>query len=149
MLFHVFSCNFIKIDYFLYCFNVFLSLISSFLRIMDLLLLYRYVSLQSIDCIVLSLLAINAILITSSVNTLCFLLQNLSCNFNINLLSFKKFCDFLLHYILQYFNIIFFLVVYFIFESICFLTIFKIFDFKLSFYYTIFCAFLFSFPSSI
>ena len=149
MLFHVFSCNFIKIDYFLYCFNVFLSLISSFLRIMDLLLLHRYVSLQSIDCIVLSLLAINAILITSSVNTLCFLLQNLSCNFNINLLSFKKFCDFLLHYILQYFNIIFFLVVYFIFESICFLTIFKIFDFKLSFYYTIFCAFLFSFPSSI
>ena len=37
---------------------------------MSLLLPYAYVSIESIDCILLSLLALNAILSTSSVNTL-------------------------------------------------------------------------------
>ena len=45
-------------------------------------------NIELIDCIVLSSLALNAILLTSSVYALCFLLLNLCCDFNINLLLF-------------------------------------------------------------
>ena len=47
---------------------------------------YPCSSIELIDCIPLSLLALNAILLTSSVNTLYFSLLNLCCDFNINLL---------------------------------------------------------------
>ena len=37
---------------------------------------YSYVSIELIDCILLALLALNAVLSSSSVNTLCFLVLN-------------------------------------------------------------------------
>ena len=59
---------------------------SSFLRTRSLLISYAYVSIESSDRILLSSLALNGILSTSSVNTLCYLLLNLFCDFKINLL---------------------------------------------------------------
>ena len=59
--------------------------ILSFLHTRYFLVSYAYVSIESIDCILLSSLELNAILVTSAVNTLCFLLQNLCCDFNIDL----------------------------------------------------------------
>ena len=64
----------------------FLYLIYSFLCIMS---LPMHVSIESIDCIFLSLPVLNAILLTSSVNTLCFSLLYLRSGFNINLLLFS------------------------------------------------------------
>ena len=49
---------------------------------------YAYVSIEHIDCILLSWFTLNATLLTSSVNTLCFLLLYPCCDFNINLLFF-------------------------------------------------------------
>ena len=67
--------------YYIVTFNVFNSLLVS----------YAYVSIESIDSILLSSLALNAILLTSSINTLCFSFLNLPYDFNINLLFFSKF----------------------------------------------------------
>ena len=50
---------------------------------------YAYASLQQLDCILLLLLALNAILLTSSVSTLFFMPLNL-CVFNFDLLPFKN-----------------------------------------------------------
>ena len=86
MLFYVFSCNIIKINHFLYCFIILSHLISSFLHIRSLLVPYAYVSIESIDSILLSSLALNAILLTSSVNALFFSLLNLPCDHSISLL---------------------------------------------------------------
>ena len=49
---------------------------------------YTYASIGYIYCIFLSSLALNAIFLTSSKDTLCFLLLNLCCDFNISLLFF-------------------------------------------------------------
>ena len=46
---------------------------------------YAYASIESIDCILLTSLALNAILLTSLINTLCLSLLNLHGDFNINL----------------------------------------------------------------
>ena len=73
------QCN--QSSTFLYCFIILLFLISSFLHTRSLLILYVYVSIESIDCILLSSLALNAILLTFSVNTLCFSLPDLCCYF--------------------------------------------------------------------
>ena len=52
----------------------------------------RYiVSIQSIDYIILSLSALNATLLTSLVNTLCFILLIVFCDFHINLMLFYEF----------------------------------------------------------
>ena len=64
--------------------------VSSFLCIFSSLVLFAHVSIESIDCILLSSLALNAILLTSSVNTLCFFILSLYCDFNINLLFFMN-----------------------------------------------------------
>ena len=58
---------------------------SSFLHTRSLLVPCVYVSIESIDYILLLLLALETILLTSSVNTLCFSLLNICCYFNINL----------------------------------------------------------------
>ena len=88
MLFYVSFCNIIKVNQFLYCFIV-LSYISSSLSLSkSLLVRYAYVSLESIDCILLLLFELKGILLISSVKTLCFSLLNLCCIFNINLLLF-------------------------------------------------------------
>ena len=75
-----------KLMILLHCFIILLHLVSSFLHIKSLLFPDVYVSIESIDCIVLLLLALNAILLTSSVDTLCISISNLCCDFNINLL---------------------------------------------------------------
>ena len=89
--FYVFSRNIIKVNHFLYCFFLMLHLISSFLYARYLFSPYAYAFIELIDCIVLSLLALNLIILISSVNTLYFLFLNLCCNFNINLLFFYEF----------------------------------------------------------
>ena len=50
-----------------------------------------YNSIKSVDWILLSSLLLNAILLTSSVNRLCFLLLFLCCDFKINRLFFRNF----------------------------------------------------------
>ena len=80
----VFFCNIIKVNHFLHCFIILLHLVFSFLHIQFLHVPYTYVSTESIDCILLSSLTFNAILLTSSVKTLS------SCVFNINLLFFMN-----------------------------------------------------------
>ena len=60
---NVFFCNVIIVCHFLWCFIVLIHLFL-FLCISSLFFLYAHVSIESIDCIVLSLLVLNAILIT-------------------------------------------------------------------------------------
>ena len=59
---------------------------SLFLYTSSWLIQYAYVSIEPIDCNLLSSLAVNAILLTSSVNTICFSLLSLCRYFNINFL---------------------------------------------------------------
>ena len=91
MFFYVFFCDIIKVkvNHF-FCFIILLHLGSSFLYIKPLLVPYAHVSAESIYCILLSSLALNAILLTTSGNTLCFELLNLCCDLNINLLFFMN-----------------------------------------------------------
>ena len=51
----------------------------------------EYVSIKLNDCILLSSLPLNAILLTYSVNALCFSLLKLCRNFNINLCFINSF----------------------------------------------------------
>ena len=69
---------------------ILIHLISSFLCIISLFVPYAFISIETIDCILLSSLAVNAILLTTSVSTLCFSLLNLCCYFDINLLLFMN-----------------------------------------------------------
>ena len=57
---------------------------------MSLLILHPYIFIEQTDCILLLLLGLNTILLTSSVEILCFSLRNLGSDFNINILSFKQ-----------------------------------------------------------
>ena len=93
MFFNVFFYNKIKVSH---CCIVLLvtPLISSFLCIISSFVPYAYVSIESIDFILLSLLALTAILSTSSANTSCFLLLNVCCDFDINLFFYKLFMIF-------------------------------------------------------
>ena len=88
MLIFVFFCNIIKVNQVLYCFIILLYLISSFLLPRSLLIPYTYVSIESINCILLSSFELKAILLIYSVKTLCLSLLNLCCVFNIILLFF-------------------------------------------------------------
>ena len=101
----------LKVNMFYY---IYILYFISFLHINFLLVLHAYVSLKSIDCILLSSLAFNAILLTSSLNRLCFSLLNLYCIFITNLF-FYKFCDLFEDYLHQFY---FFLG--FIFNLSCF-----------------------------
>ena len=76
---------------FLHFIVILLHLISSFLHTRFLLVPHAYSSLESIDCFLLSSLIVNAILLTFSINTLCFSLLNHCCDFSINLLFFINF----------------------------------------------------------
>ena len=86
----VFFCNIIKVKKILYCFIIFLHLISSFLHTKYLLVPYAHASIKSIICILLSSFEIKTILLISSVKTLCLLFLNLCCVFNITLLFFTN-----------------------------------------------------------
>ena len=92
---YVFFCIIIIVNHFLFFLHCYVSYVtflflhcyvSFFLCIIYFFVSYAYVSIESIDCILLWLLAINAILLTSSINTLCFSLLNLCCHFDISLL---------------------------------------------------------------
>ena len=84
--FYIFFYNIIKVNHFLYSFIILLRLISPFLLTRSLLVPYVYVSIESIDCILLSSFELKAILLISSVKTLCLSLLNLCCVFDIDLL---------------------------------------------------------------
>ena len=81
----------------------------------SLLLPYTYVSIEFIK---LSSLAFNRILLTYSVNTSCFSLLNLCCDFNINSLFFMNL--FWIACKTIFVKFIFFYLVYFIFKLSCF-----------------------------
>ena len=61
---------------------------SSFSPTRSLVVLYGYVSIESVDCILLSSFELKAVLLISSVKTLCLSFLNLCCVFNINILFF-------------------------------------------------------------
>ena len=90
LVFYVFFCSIIIVNHFLYCFIILMHLISSFWCTITLFVSYAYVSIKTIDCIHLSSLPLNAMLLISSVNALCFLLLNLCYDFNTNLLFFMN-----------------------------------------------------------
>ena len=52
---------------------------------------YAYVSIDLIDCIILSSFEVKAILLNSSVKTLCLSFLNVCCVFNICLISMNSF----------------------------------------------------------
>ena len=124
----------------MYCFIILLHFIFSVLLTRCLFVPYAFVSIESIECILLSLLALNAISLTSSVNTLCFMPLNLCCDFNINFLLFMNSLWFSLRLSTLTW---YFLVILFYFQVELLLKIFIIFKFKFSFYYTPFCVFIF------
>ena len=74
----------------MYCFIILLHLFSSSLQIRSLLFPWAYVSIESIDCIILSSFELKAILIISSVKTLFFSLLNLCCVFRVILIFFMN-----------------------------------------------------------
>ena len=82
LLFFSFITSSKLIIFFIVTFNLFLSLTKSLLAP------YTYVSIESVDCILLSLFELKAILLISSVKTLCFSLLNICCIFNIDLSFF-------------------------------------------------------------
>ena len=84
----------IKVYHFLYRFITLLHLITSFSLTRSLLVPYAHVFIESIDWILLSSFELNAILLISSVKTLCLSLLNLYFVFNIDLL-------FLMNYFLR------------------------------------------------
>ena len=84
--FYVFFCNIIKVNHFSYRFTTLLHLVSSFPLTRSLLVPYAYASIESNDCFHLSSFELNAVLLISSVKTLCLSLLNLCCVFNIDLL---------------------------------------------------------------
>ena len=87
---YFFLCNIIKVNKFLYSFIILLHLISSFLLTKSLLVPYGYISIESIDCILLSLFELRAVLLISSIKSLCLSLLDLCRVFNISLLFFMN-----------------------------------------------------------
>ena len=120
----------------MYCF-ILNYLIFSFSHNRSLFVPYAYVSVESIDCIViLSSLAFSAILLNFLVNAICFLLLNFCRDFNINLLLFISSLWFSLKLST---SALFFSSWFILFSS---LVAFKQL-LKSSFYYTLFCGFCF------
>ena len=89
-IFEVFFCIIIKVNHFLNRFIILLHLISLLLLTRFLFVLYAYISIESIVCILLSSFGLKAILLISSVKTLSLSLLNNCCVFNIDLLFFYK-----------------------------------------------------------
>ena len=140
MFFYVFSCNIIKVI-------IFCTVVCSFLHISFLLGPHSYVSIELIDCVLLSSwlsLVLNATLLTSSVNILFYLLLNLCYDFSISLLFFMNSLWFSCR---QFISSLFFLVslvyIFSIFKLSYFQTFFIIFKIKFSFHEALFYAFRF------
>ena len=90
----MFFCNIIKSNHFLYRFIIWLHLISSFSLTKSLLVPYAYISIESLDCVLLSsfeCMKIWLIWLISSVKTLCLSFLNLCRGFYINLMFFYWF----------------------------------------------------------
>ena len=90
----MFFCNIIKSNHFLYRFIIWLHLISSFSLTKSLLVPYAYISIESLDCVLLSsfeCMEIWLIWLISSVKTLCLSFLNLCRGFYINLMFFYWF----------------------------------------------------------
>ena len=120
----------------MYCFIILLYLISSFLHTKSLFIPYAYVSVESINCILLSSFELKAILLISSVKTLSLSLLNLCCVFNFSLLFINSFWS-----SRSSTSILFFLNDLFYFKFEMLLNSFIILKFKFSFYDKLFCAF--------
>ena len=92
--FWIFSGNTIKFNLFFLFFLFFVLFdyiaISNFFSVLYFHLFHMHVCFQSADCILFSSSALSTILLTSSANTLYFLLFILCCDFN--WLSFNYFC---------------------------------------------------------
>ena len=125
MLFCLLFYNITKIHYILYCFITLLHLISSLSLTKSFFVPYAYVSIESIDFILLLLFEHKAILLTSLVKTLCLSLLELCWFFNIDLLFFYKF------FMTFYVNWIFLCKIYFILKK------------EFSFHDTLLCVFHF------
>ena len=87
-----FFCNIIIVNricciVLLFCY---IYVLLSYILEICLILMHMFL-LNCFDCILLSLLALSAILLTSSVNKLCFSLLNLCSDFNINFWLFYEF----------------------------------------------------------
>ena len=104
LLFFSFITSSKLIIFFIVTFNLFLSLTKSLLAP------YTYVSIESVDCILLSLFELKAILLISSVRTLCLSLLKLCCIFNIDLLFF-------INYLILPISILFFSRYFILFSS--------------------------------
>ena len=130
--FYVFFCN-LKVNHFLYCFIMFLYLVSSFSLTRSLLIPYAYVFIISIDCILSVSFDFKVILLISSVKTLYLSLSYLCFVFNINLFFYKLFMTFSYLHQVDFFPRWFIL-----FKLNCFKTVFIIFRFKFSFYDALF-----------
>ena len=114
MFFYVFFCNIIQVNRFLYRFIILLHLISSFPFTRSLFVPYAYVSIASIDSILLSSYELKAILLISPVKTLCLALLNLCCVFINFYYCFYKF--FMIVFKTIYVNFNFFEMAHFIFK---------------------------------
>ena len=89
VLFYVFFCNIIKAKHFVLFYHI-ITLNFFFLHTRSLLVRCAYVFTESIDCILLSSFKLKAILLISSLKTLCLSLLNLCCVFNISLLFYTN-----------------------------------------------------------
>ena len=105
--------NIFVLFYYIVTSNFFFSFLH-FLHIRSLLVLLAYISIEPIGCILLSSFELKAILLISSVKTLCFSILNLCCVFVISLVFFYEF--FLIFFKTIYINFIFFLNGFFYFQ---------------------------------
>ena len=90
----LFFSNNIKVDCFCKILLHFYIFLLFFLLTMSLLISYACVSMESIDCILLSSFEFNAILLVSSMKILFLLLLNLCCVFSLNLFFYEFFMIF-------------------------------------------------------
>ena len=90
MSFYVCFYNIINVKYFFIVLLYHYIWLFSFLHIRSLLVPYAYVSIQSIDCILLLSFELKAILLISSAKALCLSLLNPCCVFNISFFFFTK-----------------------------------------------------------
>ena len=91
MVFYVFFCNIIKVKTFLYYFLYYYILISFFLHTRFLFIPYSYVSIESIDCILLPSFELKAILLISFVKKSFLSLLNPCCVFMLVIIFMNSF----------------------------------------------------------
>ena len=133
----------IKVNLFLYLFIILIHLISSSSLARSLIVPYAYVSIESIDCILLLSFELKEILLTYSVKTFCLSHLKLCCIFNIDLLFFINSLWFILYS--KYYLCQFYFFQHNLFYSPVKLLLNSIYNFHLSFFlwHTFLCLLLF------